>query len=511
MSAFLAATVLLLAWPGLAPAAEPATAHHYRVSVNDKLTSLDVHACFADSLPHHFIVDDPLARDALLDASILLDGERREVFHRRGALRFPIPSDDGCLDYRIDLEKVTATQNLTHSYRLPDALILSPQTWLWRPWSRGGYAIEFSFELPAGMDVSVPWLPLDNGPHHRHFRMADTPFDWPALMAVGRLHMESIRVPGGRLHMAVLPGPAQPDAVMARRWLKPAALAVSALTGQFPRDDIQLMVIPLDGGRDAAPWAQVTRGGGPGAQFYMNAAADWPVFRDDWIATHELSHLALPFVGRRDKWLSEGIASYYQNILRARVGLISEQEAWQQMADGFRRGRNSTDSTSLRDAALDMHSKERFMRVYWTGAAIAFLGDVELRRRTSNRWSLDRLIAELPACCMAPHEPRGKTWRARELLAEFDRLSGEAVFLPLHDEHVYSRFFPRLEEAWRSIGIEVDDRQVLLEPESAQQEMLRRSIIYPDAYPKAYSTESDELDDSGAARTDPKPPVVNSE
>lgn len=463
-----------------APAREPEPVHRYHVRVDRELSTLAVHACFADSLPHHFTIDDPLAEKALLEASILLNGERQDVRSRDGALRFPVPSDDNCLDYRISLEAVTARQQLNHAYRLPDAILLTPQTWLWRPWSRGGRAIEFVFDLPSGMAVSVPWQPLDPGPAHRHFRMAGTPFDWQALMAIGKLGSEEIRVPGGRLHLSLLPGPGkmpsgQAGLALARRWLKPAALAVSQAHGRFPRKDMQLLVIPIDGGADAAPWAEVTRGGGPAVHFYMNAAADWPVFRDDWIATHELSHLLLPFVSRRDKWLSEGIASYYQNILRARVGLISEQEAWQAMADGFRRGRNATGTASLRDATLNTRDRAQFMRVYWTGAAIALLGDIEIRQRTGNRWSLDRLIAELRGCCGTP----GETWRAREIFAHFDRMTGEDVFLPLLDEHLYSRFFPRLDTAWSAIGITVKDGEVRLHTETAQQ-ALRRSIIYPE-------------------------------
>lgn len=459
------------------PASRPA--HHYRIEVDPGLSHLDVHACFADSLPHHFVADDALARKSLIEASILLEGERVQVRPVRGALRFPIPSDDDCLDYRVNLETITAGQQLNHAYRLPNALLLRPQTWLWRAWSKGGRDIRFEFRLPKDMAVSVPWRPLDEGPVHRKFLMGESLFDWPALMAIGRLHTDEIYVPGATLHLAVLPGPGEPRPELARRWLKPAALAVSKLHGRFPRKNMQVLVIPLDGGKDAAPWAEVTRGGGPAAHFYMNAAADWPVFRDDWIATHELSHLALPFVSRQDKWLSEGIATYYQSILRARVGLISEREAWQAMANGFQRGRDGTDTTNLRNAALDMRSRNRFMRVYWTGAAIAMLGDIEVRRQTSGRWSLDRLLFEFQECCQVP----GKVWRAREIFEYFDQATGKDVFIPLYEEHVYSRFFPRLEEAWQSLGIRIDAGDVVLETATAQQEKLRRSIMSSEIMP----------------------------
>lgn len=43
----------------------------------------------------------------------------------------------------------------------------------------------------------------------------------------------------------------------------------------------------------------------------------------DWTATHELSHMLLPYVASRDRWLSESLASYYQNVLRARDGRLA--------------------------------------------------------------------------------------------------------------------------------------------------------------------------------------------
>ncbi len=57
---------------------------------------------------------------------------------------------------------------------------------------------------------------------------------------------------------------------------------------------------------------------------------------------HELSHLLHPVIDGYDRWLSEGIASYYQNVLRARAGLRSAQWSWDALHAGFERGIRST-------------------------------------------------------------------------------------------------------------------------------------------------------------------------
>ena len=40
--------------------------------------------------------------------------------------------------------------------------------------------------------------------------------------------------------------------------------------------------------------------------------------------------------------LAEGLATYYQNVLRARAGLLTPSEAWEQIDAGFARGRGAT-------------------------------------------------------------------------------------------------------------------------------------------------------------------------
>ena len=65
-----------------------------------------------------------------------------------------------------------------------------------------------------------------------------------------------------------------------------------------------------------------------------------------------------------------------------------------------------------------------FMRVYWSGAAIALLADVELRRRSGGVQSLDTALEAFAACCL----PGNRSWRARELLQQLDRLTDTTVF-----------------------------------------------------------------------------------
>ena len=52
--------------------------------------------------------------------------------------------------------------------------------------------------------------------------------------------------------------------------------------------------------------------------------------------------MLMPYISSRDRWLSEGLASYYQNVLRARDGRLTDTQAWQLLYEGFQRGKKNT-------------------------------------------------------------------------------------------------------------------------------------------------------------------------
>ena len=73
-------------------------------------------------------------------------------------------------------------------------------------------------------------------------------------------------------------------------------------------------------------------------EFFVTAEASAERLRQAWTGYHELAHLLIPYRGWGDAWFSEGLASYYQNLMQARAGVLSENEMWQRLYDGFRRG-----------------------------------------------------------------------------------------------------------------------------------------------------------------------------
>jgi predicted metalloprotease with PDZ domain len=221
---------------------------------------------------------------------------------------------------------------------------------------------------------------------------------------------------------------------------------------------------------EPVPWAHVIRGGGVAAEFFVDETRSLEEFRGDWTATHELSHMLLPMVSSRDRWLSEGLASYYQNVLRGRDGRLEEAAAWQKLHAGFERGKRATKGGSL--ARATRSGWGAIMRVYWSGAAIFLKADTQLRILSEGKQSLDTVLAAFHNCC----QDSSRNWRARELFAEFDRISGFRVFAELYDLHVPDDEFPDMTETYAKLGLVPGKRNVELDS-SAPWSQVRRDIM----------------------------------
>ncbi|MGH8629647.1 MAG: hypothetical protein ACREU7_02630, partial [Burkholderiales bacterium] len=254
--------------------------------------------------------------------------------------------------------------------------------------------------------------------------------------------------------------------------LMDAAQMVADLYGRFPVAQAQLLVVPNARGNEPTPWAYVLRGGSPAVHFFINQRRPMQEFYDDWTATHELAHLLLPFVDHNDAWLSEGVATYYQNVLRARAGRMTEHEAWSRLHSGFQRGRDAAPGMTLAQATENMYRGGTFMRVYWEGAAMILLADVRLRQLTAGKQSMDTALAALRDCCLE----LDRSWTAKELFARLDEITGTQVFAQLFDAHVASKDFPDLTGVYRQLGLQAAGDALELAPGTPYQQ-LREAIM----------------------------------
>ena len=244
--------------------------------------------------------------------------------------------------------------------------------------------------------------------------------------------------------MVDAPDRARADAL--HRWLAEVANAELTVSGRFPLASAQVRVEEIRSDDPSpVPWGQTSRRRNVAVLLYVRDDATLEELRSDWTAVHELAHLFHPYLGMRGRWLAEGLASYYQNVLRARIGLLSEEQAWQRLDAGFGRGRGA-----VAGIRLDELGRRGTMRVYWAGAAYWLEADLALRARGS---SLDVVLGKYARCCL-----QGTASVAPEtFVADLDRVADADVFGSLYQRYAASREFPSLEAAYRRLGISSDD------------------------------------------------------
>ena len=224
-------------------------------------------------------------------------------------------------------------------------------------------------------------------------------------------------------------------------WIDHVADQVSMPYGRFPIAAPRVIIIPTKkspwSGDSPVPFGRVTRRGGETIELYVDVDRPIADMYADWTATHEFSHLLLPRINWRQKWISEGFASYYQNVLMARAGQYTQEQAIRKLSEGFDRGRGSRPELSINQAAEEGVREARY-KIYWSGAAIALLADLRLRGRSGGKESLDTVLGRFQECCL----PSKKYWSGVQFFTKLDSLIDEPVFMPLYREHANAPGFP---------------------------------------------------------------------
>jgi hypothetical protein len=321
-------------------------------------------------------------------------------------------------------------------------LLISPDLWLWRPEPLPDRTFA-RFELPNGVDVAVPWVRTRDG-----YEIPASAWSFRGQSAFGRLRRSQLALAGAELDLVGI-GPAGPRLDRLQGWLADAGRAVSAIHGRLPAERALLLVLGESGRRRG--FGLTLRGGGANIVMLLGDgmdSADGAGLRGDWTAVHELLHLGLPPTDPTDAWLSEGLTTYYTAISRARAGLLSREQAWHELLDGFERGRRTGTGRTLREESASMHQSGAYWRVYWAGTALALLADVELRRAGA-REGLDGPLRALANCCAGSDE----LWDSERLARELDQFSSSPVWSRLTARYLDERAFPDVEPATNFLGV----------------------------------------------------------
>jgi hypothetical protein len=225
-------------------------------------------------------------------------------------------------------------------------------------------------------------------------------------------------------------------------WIAGAARCVAGLFGRFPVD-ATVFVVPVRGA-DRVVFGRVMALSGASVALLFGSDTAVDGARSDWVTVHELFHLGTPsFVGE-GHWLEEGLATYYEPVLRARAGWMREEDLWRdfvhQMPRGLRRDGDPP----------DLEEREGIDATYWGGALFALVADVRIRQATAGRRSLDDVVR----ASLATLGDATRAARVADFLALGASATGTSALADVHARQAVAGEAVDLTALWASLGVE---------------------------------------------------------
>jgi len=182
--------------------------------------------------------------------------------------------------------------------------------------------------------------------------------------------------------------------------------------------------------------------GGPGVLVRPGDGTSAASTRDDWVLIHELLHVLLPSLPRDDEWLSEGLPSYVEPVIRVRAGLLTSEKLWGDLVEGLPQGLPQPGDQGL----ARTHT---WGRTYWGGALFCLLADVTIRERTANARGLDDVVRAIVATG-ADVEAR---WDIDRFIDVGDRATGTSVLRELYASMALAAGTVDLPALWARLGV----------------------------------------------------------
>jgi len=253
-------------------------------------------------------------------------------------------------------------------------------------------------------------------------------------------------------------------------WIRKAVSAVSAYYGRFPVPAARMEIQIVEG--RGSVFNGVTYGRSPDrstltrvnvGQHITQAALD-----ADWVATHELVHLAFPSVPRRNHWIEEGLSTYIEPLARLHLKQITEDVFWRDMIRDMPQG-------LPQDNDHGMDHTHTWGRTYWGGAIYCLQAEVAIRERTANRKGLQQALRGIL-------EKVGSIQEDAELgpvLEAGDKATGTSCLMELYGRVKDQPEPANLSELWKSLGVSWEGGGRVGYDDKARLAATRKAIVTP--------------------------------
>ncbi|MFO0636865.1 MAG: hypothetical protein U0168_28885 [Nannocystaceae bacterium] len=445
---------------------------HYVAQLDDDGRGVAVRLCFDGAAPASLRT---IAEEAAphFEQLAIEGSDRALAIDGRTVALDGVPAG-GCVRWHADFDAIAAAGGRSAT-ALGDSVLVRQSSWLLWPQgeSRGGRAT-LELHLPRGVRASVPWPLIEgdrDGPSAR-YALDATVSRWMGYTAFGQLAIDRFERAGAEIEVVRLDAPVACGDDGVRAWIDDAIDGAAMLYHGYPRERLQVVVVPVDGGGGPVYFGAAARGGGAGVFLLLDTSAQAQRLPGGWTTVHELLHHGMPFVA--DAWMGEGFVSYYTEVMRSRQGHRDEREGWQELYEAFERGRRDAHGRGLAQLSEAMHETHAYQAVYWGGAAIAFELDVAMRLADPSGDGFDAAMRHLRGCC----GDSVVQVQADTLLQELDRWYGKPWFTRVARRQLDARGFADTDAIFARLGIGIVDGKVVLD-DAHPAAAARRAIMAP--------------------------------
>jgi hypothetical protein len=252
-------------------------------------------------------------------------------------------------------------------------------------------------------------------------------------------------------------------------WVLRSARATATFLGRFPVAEVRISLEAASGEDvgDGVAWAS------PDARIRIAVGRKITAatLKADSTLVHEMTHLGFPDLDEAHLWLHEGIATYVEDIARAEAGETTAAAVWAHFVDEMPQGLPERGDKGLNDTP-------NVDRRYWGGAMFCLMADVEIRRRTHNRFGLKHALRAV----LEAGGTLKDTWEIERVLDIADRAVGVPVLRELFPTWKDRSVAPDLDRLWAELGVrKVSDAIRLVD--SAPLAAIRRAITEPPTHP----------------------------
>ncbi|HWX25214.1 MAG TPA: hypothetical protein VN083_09245 [Vicinamibacteria bacterium] len=370
----------------------------------------------------------------------------------------------GChLRYRLRLgDAAQHLRDRSRVFELNGALVAQPGSWLLRPSDPpAGARFRLAVKTPPGIAFETGIFP---GTGEGVYEGLVSDLDDAPYSAFGPFDEAKISVRGATIQVAITPGEKRVSRDDLLDWVRRAGEAVSGYFDRFPMPRA-LVLVGIGGRRDIGGGTTMGNGGGS-IMVFVGKAAQPEDLRDDWVLTHEMIHLALPDL-MPHHWLEEGIATYVEPLARARAGFLTDEVVWRGLAQGLPNGLPGPG-----DRGLDR--THTWGRTYWGGALFCFLADLEIRKQTHGRRSLQDALRGV----LGGGGNLSIHWDVDRFLAEGDRATGVPVLSEMYARMAQKPAPVDLDGLWQELGVSLTKGGVRFD-DRAPLAAIRRSFTLP--------------------------------